>query len=385
MIPGGTAWLTDAGAQTVCRVIASDGHAIYFVGGCVRNALLNAPTTDIDLATDATPEEVMALAKAAELKAVPTGIEHGTVTVIVRGIPYEVTTFRRDVRTDGRRAVVAFSTCLAEDARRRDLTINALYATAEGRVVDPLGGLEDLKARRIRFVGDPAARIGEDYLRILRYFRFHAWYGNPADGFDAQALSAIASNLPGLETLSAERVGAEMQKLLQAPDPAFALAGMAQTGVLGAVLPGSDARLIAPMVDFERRCDAAPDWRVRLAALGGDDPAQRLRLSKADARTLEAIRESAFGAQGLPEIAYRKGVAVAVASALLRAAVAEQAPDAAIFALIRDAAQAQMPVTADDLMPDLSGPALGQRLRQLEQIWIDSDFSLTREALLRLP
>jgi poly(A) polymerase len=162
------------------------GHAALFVGGCVRNALLGQGVTDIDIATDATPEEVLALAAGAGLKAVPTGAEHGTVTVVSGHFPYEVTTFRRDVETDGRRAVVAFSRDIAEDAARRDLTINALYARSDGLVLDPGGhGLADLAARRVRFVGDPAVRIAEDFLRILRFFRFHAWYGDPARGLDS--------------------------------------------------------------------------------------------------------------------------------------------------------------------------------------------------------
>ncbi len=380
LIPKGTPWLTDTGAVAVCRAIVAGGHRIYFVGGCVRNALLGVSVSDIDLATDAMPEKVMTLVAAAGMKVIPTGIDHGTVTVVRDGMAYEITTFRRDVQTDGRRAVVVFSTDISDDARRRDFTINALYVTPEGQVVDPLGGLDDLWARRIRFIDDAVARIREDYLRVLRYFRFHAWYGNPEDGFDEDALAAIGANLAGLETLSAERVGAEMQKLLKAVDPVFALSGMQGTGVLSQILPGADTRLIALIIHFERILATEPDWITRLAALGGDDPGLRWRLSKADARKLTAIREAAFDGPSLAEVAYRDGYAIAVGAALLRGAIAETLPD---LAPLVAASQAGFPVTAHDLMPAFTGPALGRRLGELEQVWIDSGFSLTREELLQ--
>jgi poly(A) polymerase len=161
-------WLEDPATRRVCAALTIDGAAAYFVGGCVRNALLGAPVSDLDIATDATPETVITLAKRAGVKAIPTGIEHGTVTLVQSGIPFEVTTFRKDVATDGRRAVVAFSTDIAEDAQRRDFTMNALYAAPDGTGVDPLNGLKDLNARNVRFIGDATARIREDYLRSLR-------------------------------------------------------------------------------------------------------------------------------------------------------------------------------------------------------------------------
>ena len=200
-------------------MLEQDGAQALFVGGCVRNTLLGAPVADIDIATDALPERVMDLSAKAGLKAVPTGIDHGTVTVVSEGVPHEITTFRRDVETDGRRAVVVFSKDVAEDAARRDFTMNALYATPDGEIVDPLNGLPDLEARRVRFIGTASHRIQEDHLRSLRFFRFHAWYGDPAGGMDAEALAAIAENLEGLSVLSRERIGAEMLKLLSAQIP----------------------------------------------------------------------------------------------------------------------------------------------------------------------
>ena len=384
-LPTDTRWLADADAQAVCDAVHAGGHAIYFVGGCVRNALLGLPDSDVDMSTDALPERVMALAKRAGLKVVPTGVEHGTVTVVSGGKGFEVTTFRRDVETDGRRAIVAFSSSIDDDARRRDFTMNALYADAQGRVIDPLEGLPDLRARRVRFIEDADARIREDYLRTLRYFRFHAWYADPANGFDPDALSAIASNTDGLETLSAERVGAEMRKLLCAPDPAPALAAMRQTGVLGTILPGSDDRWMAMLVHFEGLLGLQANWIWRLAALGGEDTANRLRLSKADTRMFENIRSAAFEGKSLSEIAYRHGAEIAQGAMLLRACLAESPPETSVLETINSAIQAKFPVRAKDLIHAYQGPALGARLAQLEAAWIASNFHATQETLLDMP
>ena len=382
MIPASTRWLQDEDAQRVCRVVRDGGHRIYFVGGCVRDALLGLRDSDVDLSTDATPETVMTLAKAAGVKAVPTGIDHGTVTLVSGGKPFEITTFRRDVETDGRRAVVAFSTDITEDARRRDFTMNALYATPDGQVLDPLGWMPDLRAKRLRFIEDAGQRIREDYLRTLRYFRFMAWYGDPEAGPEPDALDAIASNLDGLETLSAERVGQEFKKLLRAPDPAPALALMRQTGVLPVLLPGSDDRWISMLVHFEQALGLAPDWPVRLAALGGEGVAGRLRLSRAEAKRLVLFQEQGFAGLPLPELAYRHGVEVARGAALLRACLAEKLPESAVLETITRAASARFPVTAKDLMPKFKGPELGCEIARVEQIWIASDFSLSRAELL---
>jgi tRNA nucleotidyltransferase/poly(A) polymerase len=384
-LPGDTSWLADSDAQAVCEAVEAGGHRIYFVGGCVRNALLGVPDSDVDMSTDALPERVIALAARAGLKAVPTGVEHGTVTVVSGGKPFEVTTFRRDVETDGRRAVVAFSDNIDDDARRRDFTMNALYADASGRIIDPLEGMADLRARRVRFIEDADARIREDYLRTLRYFRFCAWYADPNTGFDPDALSAIASNTDGLETLSAERVGAEMKKLLLAPDPAPSLAVMRQTGVLPTVLPGSDDRWVGMLVHFEQLAGLSINWLWRLAALGGDDVAERLKLSKADARELERLRIAAYEGPGLAEIAYRNGEGIAQGALLLRACMAETPPDLPMLETIHHATQAVFPIKAGDLMPDYSGPTLGKRLKQLETVWIASDFTADPATLLNTP
>ena len=366
-------WLRAEATQRVFAVLAAGGHRALAVGGCVRDALMGRMVRDVDLATDARPERATALLEAAGLRVVPTGIAHGTVTVVSGGVPHEVTTFRRDVATDGRRAVVAFSDRVEEDAGRRDFTMNALYAGADGAVVDPLGGLPDLRARRVRFIGAAERRIREDYLRILRFFRFTAWHGDPALGLDAEGLAASAALQGGLDRLSRERVGHEMRRLLEAPDPAPAVAAMARTGILARVLPGAEAGALAPLVHGEG--GRAPDWLRRLAALGGD--AGGLRLSRAEARTLEALR----GAEGGPfALGAGLGAARAADVLLLRAASGAPVPPGA-WAEAERGAGATFPLAAADLMPPLAGPALGEALARARAAWAGSGGRLGRDAL----
>lgn len=374
-------WLAAAPLQAVFAAFENAGHRAWLVGGAVRNAVLGEPVSDLDLATNATPDQMAALAEAAGIKAVPTGADHGTMTLIVDGVPHEITTFRRDVETFGRRATVEFSLEMAEDARRRDFTMNALYADADGVVIDPLGGLPDALARRVRFVGDAGQRIAEDYLRSLRFFRFYAQYGGDR-GIDAEGLAAVADNLDGLDGLARERVGAEMRRLLSAPDPAPAIAAMGQVGALSRVLPGADMRALAPLVHLEGQTVAAPDPIRRLAALGGEAPRERLRLSNADSARLDLLRAGVGATTAAAELGYRHGFVAARDILLLRAALLEAPlePDALNAASV--GAEAVFPVKARDLMPGFQGPALGERLKALKARWIASGFALTRQELL---
>lgn len=373
------AWLSSAPTRDVMAALGGEG---FFVGGCVRDAVLGREAKDIDIATPLVPEIVSERGAAAGLRVVPTGIAHGTVTLIAGGQPYEVTTFRRDVSTDGRRAIVSFSTSLEEDAARRDLTMNGLYADAAGEVTDPVGGLDDLARGYVRFIGTASRRIREDYLRSLRFFRFHAWYGDPAEGLDEEGLAAIAANLDGLPKLSAERVGAEFRRLLGAPDPSAAVAAMAQTGVLAQLLPGADAEAMAVLVHLEER--RPPQWLRRLAGLGLHDWADALRLTKDEMRALEAMRHALSEAVPLAEAAYRLGGAAAADLALLRGA---------LFGGIEPGWQEKIaagdgkvfPVKARDLIAAYGpGPALGEALKRLEAQWIAADFRPDRTALLEI-
>jgi poly(A) polymerase len=373
-------WIRDEALQRVLGCLAEPGHRALLVGGCVRNALLGAPVSDIDIATDAPPERVVELAERAGLRTVPTGMAHGTVTVIAGHRGHEVTTFRRDVETDGRRAVVAYSTRIEDDAARRDFTMNALYAEGSGDVIDPLGGLPDLLARRVRFVGRPDDRIREDYLRILRFFRFHAAHGDPHAGLDAEGLAACAALSAGLETLSRERIGHEIRKLLEAPDPAPSVAAMRAAGVLTRALPGADDRALAPLVHLE--AGIAPDPIRRLAVLGGEDPAGALRLSKDETRRLAILRDGIASVAGPGELAYRHGAAAARDIVVLRAAQSGAALPEDWRAACATGATARFPVRSADLADRYSGPALGVRLKELEARWIASGFRLSREQLL---
>lgn len=375
-------WITRSETRAVCDALTGAGYRALFVGGCVRNTLLGAPVGDIDIATDARPEAVMKVAQEAGLRPVPTGIEHGTVTVVSDGLPHEVTSFRADIETDGRHARVVFGQDIRADARRRDFTMNALYAEPDGTLCDPLGGLEDLRARRVRFIEDPARRIREDYLRILRFFRFHAWYGDPCAGIDPEALAACAEAREGLATLSHERIGAEVRKLLAAPDPAPALAAMQAAGILQAVIPGADAKAMGLLIHLESETNMAPDAIRRLALLGGEEVAERLRLSRTDARRLDTLRRAAADPMSAAERGYRFGRTDGGESLLIRAALLGSAPEAAEWQELERGAGAQFPVKPADLMPGLSGQALGQRLRNLEARWIASGFRLGREDLL---
>lgn len=368
-------------ARHLTQVLAAGGAQVWFVGGCVRNALMGLPATDIDLTTDAAPETVTALAEGAGLRVVPTGIAHGTVTVVIGGQPFEVTTLRRDVATDGRRATVAFTDRIEEDAARRDFTMNALYATADGMILDPIGGLPDLRARIVRFIGDPEARIAEDYLRILRFFRFHAWYADPDQGIEAEGLAACAAHLDGMAGLSRERIGAEMRKLLSAPDPAPAVGVMARCGALIHVLPGAGSLSLAVLVHVEQAMGLPPDPLRRLAILGGEDVAERLRLSRAEAARLVRLTTAMNGDMPPGELGYRLGAAAALDVLALRAALSgrESEPDKADQA--RHGADQSFPVTASDL-PGLTGPAIGARLRAMEDRWIASGFGMSKVTLL---
>jgi poly(A) polymerase len=374
------AWLDRPATQAMCAAVQAGGYRIFFVGGCVRNALLGEAVGDLDLATDALPDQVIRLVEAAGFKAIPTGIDHGTVTVLAAGLAHEITTFRRDVRTDGRHAVVAYSSDIAQDAARRDFTMNALYADPLGEVVDPLGGLPDLLARRLRFVGDPAQRIREDYLRILRFFRFSATYGDPTLGIDTDALAACAELADGIDTLSRERIGAEMRKLLSARDPAPALASMAVSGVLRHVLTGADPRYVAPLVHLEG--DVPRRWQRRLVVLGGQDWGDALRLSRAEQALLTRLSDQIGSNLSPAALGWKLGAEAGADAVLSRAALLESPLPAQWHQDVARGAASRFPVTAADLMEQFQGPALGAKLAQLESLWLASDLRLNRRELL---
>ncbi|MGU3575847.1 CCA tRNA nucleotidyltransferase, partial [Brucellaceae bacterium C25G] len=291
----GAEWLKNADLQSLFALLNHDGEEARVVGGAVRNSLLGAEVGDIDVATSWNPQEVSEQAKAAGYKVVPTGIDHGTVTVVINGSAFEVTSLRSDIATDGRHATVVFGKDWQMDALRRDFTINALYATAEGDVIDYVGGLADMEKRVLRFIGDAEERIREDYLRIMRFFRFFAWYGSGRP--DTEGLKAAARLKDGVSQLSAERVWAELKKLLSANDPSRALLWMRQAGVLSLILPESEKwgiDAVHGLVQAEKDLNWQADALLRLESLVPPDAARmsalgkRMKMSNAERARLEA-------------------------------------------------------------------------------------------------
>lgn len=373
-------WLAAPATRAVLAALAP-GRPL-FVGGCVRDALLGAEAADVDLCVACPPQQTMRLLAAAGLGAAPTGLDHGTVTAVAQGRGFEVTTLRHDVETFGRRARVAFTDDVAADAARRDFTINALYADAAGAVLDPLGGLPDLDAGRVRFIGDPEARLAEDYLRLLRFFRFTARFSR--QGVDAEGLAACAAHLDGLDGLSRERVGHEMRRLLGASDPAMAAAAMQACGALARVAPGADAAPLGPLVHAEGLAGAAPAWPRRAAAMGALAAARGWRLSRAEDRRLAALAAALETPAPPAAQAQRHGAEAARDAALLQAAALGAPPPADLEAELARGAAARFPVSAADLTAAgmAPGPALGAALARLKDRWIASDFRLGRAALL---
>ena len=395
-------WLRAPHLQELLAVLNEGGEEARIAGGAVRNTLLGEPIGDVDVAITLVPDEAARRLRAAGFKVIPTGIGHGTVTAVKDGV-VEVTTLRTDVETDGRHAVVAFGRDWREDAERRDLTMNALYMEADGSIFDPLGCEADVHARRVVFVGDPARRIAEDHLRILRFFRFFAWYGRHRP--DAAGLKACARAKAGIGSLSVERVWSEMRRLLAAPDPSRALLWMRQTGVLTAALPeterwGIDA--VPGLAAAERAFGWEPDALLRLQAMLPPDPtvvralAERLKLANAERDRLiewtgaprpDPRLSEAQLARAMYEIT-RRGTLDMLRLALAKAHAQGDLDEVAAFRRQLDFAEAwkrpEFPVQGRDLLERGAepGPAVGERLKAMRERWVESGFSLGRDALL---
>ncbi|RWE69996.1 CCA tRNA nucleotidyltransferase [Mesorhizobium sp.] len=407
-LAGKADWLGEKHLQRLLAALADGGEEARVAGGAVRNALIGQPVADVDIATTTVPDETIRRAEAAGFKAVPTGIEHGTITIVAGGKPFEVTTLRADIETDGRRAKVSFGRDWKADAERRDFTINALYAEADGTIVDLVGGVADIEARRLRFIGDPEARIREDYLRILRFFRFFAWYGDGRP--DAEGLKACARLKEGLGQLSVERVWSELKKLLSAPDPSRALLWMRQASVLTSVLPESEKwgiDAIHALTRAEKDLGWTPDPLLRLEAIVPPDAArlkalaERLRFSVSDAGRLRqwALTVPVDPKTTEAELAKRlyrgdhQGLVdrlrLSLASARRRAvedndALLEAGGFSRLLAFAGKWKKPDFPLKGADLttLGASPGPKLGATLKNLENEWVESGFALDRGALL---
>jgi poly(A) polymerase len=396
---GDAAWLTTGALPRLLGVLDRDGEEARVVGGAVRNALLGMPTAEVDVATTAVPEEVVKRVAAAGFKPVPTGIEHGTVTVVIDKQPFEVTTLRKDVETYGRHAKVEFGRDWKADAERRDFTINAMSATRDGTVYDYTGGLDDLARRRVRFIGDPARRIAEDYLRILRFFRFHAAYGT-SDHPDKAGLVACIAGRNGLDQLSRERVRMEVLKLVVAPHAVPTLISMTDAGLLLRVLGGvSYLASFENMAKVEAAIGAEPNAVRRLGALAVAIPEdaerlwQRLRLANNERERLASMGEAwgrispLYGEKAAKALLYRLRPQQFTDRVLLGWARSQaSAPDPdwhALATLPQRWTAPVFPLKAADFMKRgvAQGPALGAALAAAEQAWIVAGFPNDQAAL----
>ncbi len=393
-------WLKQPARTRVFAALAAKGHAARAVGGAVRNSLLGLPVEDVDVATTATPQEVMAAAQAAGLRALPTGVAHGTVTIVVDGLPTEVTTLRHDVETHGRHATVAFTDDWVQDASRRDFTMNALYCDADGTVYDPLGGYQDVISRRVRFIGDATTRIREDYLRILRFFRFNARYGQGTP--DADGMDACMREREGLARLSRERVHQELKRLLEAPRAGEMCAALFDHGLLALVL-GRAPRIarLERIIAIETAIGARADFTLRLAALVvevAEDVRylqECLKLSNAETQRLMLMAshrwEQIPDAPEARRIIYREGQSgfrdlVLHAWARLPGSDPSDARWRRLLEMAAQWAAPRFPLSGADAMAAgyVPGPAMGEALRAAEEAWIASDFTPAVEALKAL-
>ena len=386
-------WMSEGPAAAVMRALTAEGDAARFVGGCVRDALVGRPIRDIDIATPLSPQRVTELLHKAGLKAVPTGIDHGTVTAVADKTGVEVTTLRRDVETDGRHAKVEFTDDWQADAARRDLTMNALSADATGKVHDYFGGLDDLAAGRVRFVGDPKQRIVEDYLRLLRFFRFHADYAR--GGFDAPAVAAAKELAPNLKSLSGERLRQETLRLLTARRGPEVWGEMLNLGIVHHYLPwATSLDRMRAAAQLEEAYGLTPDPILRLSALTmtgcGREVAEQLKLSRAEGDRLIALDapRDPFDASS-PEAVRRQIYAWGNDGARDRLLLdwpdrLDQAAGSAALAIVKSWPRPRFPIKGADIVKlgVAEGPRIGEILERVESWWIERDFSPDRAACL---
>ncbi|MEE2773753.1 MAG: CCA tRNA nucleotidyltransferase [Pseudomonadota bacterium] len=372
--------------QLLFKSLSSEGAEVFLVGGCVRDSVLGLPSSDFDLATNALPSEVLKLCKKFRFKTVKTGVSHGTVSVVFAESLFHVTTFRSDLVTDGRHAKVKFSKSYLEDCKRRDFTINAMYMTVEGQILDPLGGRRDLISGKVRFIGKPNDRIKEDYLRILRYFRFVAYYGFAMSYIQPNVRSAFVENVDGLKSLSKERIWSEIKKLLQADNPLFALEAMSLCGVLEVVIPKAEIRDLITLLGFEKRFHLQADALNRLVSLTRDTVASLILdwpMSKRDRDQVKMILKVSRDNSSLRVKSYKYGKELTLRSLLIFQDDLCERKETEIISEIDFGCSKKFPLTSKDfIVYEEPSKQLGDLIRKIKTIWLESNMSLTKKELL---
>jgi len=379
-------WLKSKPVNIIWKVLSSKGAKVYFVGGCVRDSVQARKIKDIDIATDALPSEVIELAKLANLKVIKTGLEHGSVAIIVQNERFDITTFRSDIVTDGRHSTVRFSLNILDDAMRRDFTMNALYMTIDGEILDPISGFEDLVSGRVRFIGEPEKRIREDYLRVLRYFRFLTIYGEKAESLDHSTVDACSNAIFGLKTLSNDRIWEELQKILLADNPNLSLKLMYSSGVLEAILPFAKLENLHRFLILEKKFKIKFKEINRLAVLNPSQVrfwAKRFPFKREQRRWLDTLLVNLNDSSSLRVRSYKYGADLTISAYAIFKSHLSKTLDSKDLAEINAGSSQSFPINNSDLLEYYSqSKALGDEFKRLKDLWFSSNLELDRHNLL---
>ena len=380
------AWKSDSALKALVQSLESAGGVAYLVGGCVRNTILGKPFTDIDIATDLLPEQVVSISKKEGYKVIQTGISYGTVSIVNAGRKFEVTTFRSDIKTYGRKASVKFTSEMKLDAMRRDFTMNSIYMTVSGEIIDPLGSLDDLLEKKIKFIGNPSERIEEDNLRILRFFRFLAEFNKGRSDIDQDTMEALYKYKKEVKWLSRERIWMELKRILSVPEPQHIFSIMIEEGILDDVLPPIEVKEFSKVITAEKKYSVSPSHLVRLFSLNksiGKKWAHYVSLTSNEAKILEFIKESLAHYKDLKTVAYKFGRVVAEGWLLNYHDGSSEMIPSKISEIIDNGCNAFFPVSGVDLLEEMEeGPELGRQMERLEKLWIKSGFKMSKEELL---
>ncbi len=379
-------WNSDSTLKTLIHSLESSGGVAYLVGGCVRNTILGKPFTDIDIATDLLPEQVVKISKKEGYKVIQTGLSYGTVTIVNAGRKFEVTTFRSDIKTYGRKASVKFTADIKLDAMRRDFTMNSIYMNISGEIIDPLGSLDDLLEKKIKFIGNPSERIEEDNLRILRFFRFLAEFNKGRSDIDQDTMEALYKYKKEVKSLSRERIWMELKRILSVPEPQHIFSIMIEKGILDEVFPPIEIEGLSKVITAEKKYSVSPSHLVRLFSLNksiGKKWAHYVSLTSNEAKILEFIKESLVHYKDLKTVAYKFGRVVAEGWLLNYDDGFSEMIPSKISEIIDNGCNTFFPVSGVDLLEEMEeGPELGRQMEWLEDLWIKSGFTMGKKELL---